>query len=172
MLLRRLQQSHADRVAPHFQSHFLSEGPVFAEAISRTKEAVAALGENKRRAEWERRCDEATLGNAYAEPAPLSAAVAAQFAAQNKQEQIYELMEWMKSAIPEDREVTHSYLAVRLLLAYHPEARPDLAEVLRTAFYRVEGKSEFKGWYTSRPREGQKSGNTMYYHRPTPTYDL
>ncbi len=110
------------------------------------------------------------LGDAKRDAAPVEVVVAAHSAAVNKSEDVVVLMEWMKATIPPDGEVSHHYLAVRLLLGDYPNIRHFLVPKVVSAFFRVRNRLVFRTWFTMRP--GAKNRRATFYHRPKLEFDL
>ena len=110
------------------------------------------------------------LGNAMNEAAPVEAVVAAYGAAKGRSEDVEVLMAWMKSAIPAEQEVTHYYLAVRLLLGDQPNIRHLLFPKIQDAFAKVRFRRAFRDWFST--RLGREGRNATYYHRPKLDFDL
>ena len=110
------------------------------------------------------------LGSASSEAAPSHIVMKIDMAAKDHPEQVEELEAWMKDAIPTGREVSHHYLAVRILLGAKASMRPYIAKWIPRAFLNVRNKDSFSNWYSL--RKTRFSRNATFYFRPKSGYDL
>lgn len=110
------------------------------------------------------------LGDASSEAAPAHIVMRIDSAAKGHPERVEALEAWMKETIPTGKEVSHHYLAVRILLGVKPSMRPFIAKWIARAFLNVRNRKSFSNWYTL--REKRFSRNATFYHRPKIDYDL
>ena len=110
------------------------------------------------------------LGPASSEAAPSHIVMKIDMAAKDHPEQVEELESWMKDAIPTGKEVSHHYLAVRILLGAKASMRPYIAKWLPRAFLNVRNRQSFSNWYSL--RKTRFSRNATFYRRPKNNYDL
>lgn len=76
----------------------------------------------------------------------------------------------IKNVIPPDREVSHHYVAVRLLLSASVHSRRYVSGRIMGAFQNVKAKPSFADWFTRRPAPYAR--NATFYHRPKKKFDL
>lgn len=80
------------------------------------------------------------------EPAPAEVGWAILGAAANDPVDVATIVDWARSVLPA-RDVGHHWLAVRLLLAIEPAARPKEAKRLRRVMLNVRRSEAFAGWW-------------------------
>lgn len=104
----------------------------------------------------------AALGKAQEEAAPHEVVICIADAARGDREAVQTVMQWLFSVIPA-REVTHAYLAVRLVLGAAPSVRK--FEIGRAAkvFLNCRRQPEFAGWFTIK---SHGSRTFSIYHKP------
>ena len=73
------------------------------------------------------------------------------------------LIAWAKRAIPAGQQVSHHYLAVRLLLAVPEHLRKYEAPRLGKIFLNMRKRGEFAGWWHV---EKQGARSVTWYHQP------
>jgi hypothetical protein len=102
-------------------------------------------------------------------PAPLNIALELSGAAMNEPASVETVMRWAMDAIPPYREVSHPFLAVRLLLGLPENQRKyELPRIHRTML-NVRKRAEFRGWWRI---EKTASRNVTIYSRPAKSLDL
>lgn len=109
----------------------------------------------------------AELGNV--QPAPAIVAAELVGAAAGDASSIRAVMEWCKEAIPPQGEVTHHYLAVRLLMAVPANLRQFEEKRLPRVMLQIRRQEEFAGWWRIAPKGSR--GITLY-SRPSGAFDL
>lgn len=109
------------------------------------------------------------LGNVKAEIAPKQVVAYISDAARGDREAVSVLVDWLKSVIPA-RPVSHSYLAVRLLLGLAPSVRGFDVPRLPRALFECRKRAEFANWWQV-SRNGTRS-NTFYAQPAKKEFDL
>lgn len=109
----------------------------------------------------------AELGNV--QPAPADVAAELPGAAAGDLDSVRRVLEWCKGAIPPAGEVSHHYLAVRLLMAVPANLRQYEEKRLPRVLLNVRRQDDFAGWWRVAPKGSR--GITLYA-RPGAGFDL
>lgn len=149
--------------------HALSRGQALTAAqlveLVENPGAVLDLGRYASRA----RDELDALGDARNEAAPKLVAAYVTDAAKGDPEAVGVLLDWLKTILPA-RPVSHSFIAVRLLLGLAPNIRQFDVPRIPRALLNVRRHDAFAGWWRV---EKQKSRNVTIYSRPAKkSFDL
>lgn len=104
------------------------------------------------------------LGNVQGELASADIVAAVEGAAVNEPGAVAKLVGWMKATIPSAGDVSHHYLAVRIVLGTKENFRGLIINRVALAFLNCRNAPAFAGWFTVRERG--KAQKITIYHRP------
>lgn len=104
----------------------------------------------------------ALLGDARGQAAPKLVAAYITDAAKGDPEAVGVLLNWLKSILP-TQPVSHSFIAVRLLLGLAPNIRKYDVPRIPRALLNCRRHDAFAGWWHV---ENRKNRNVTIYHRP------
>lgn len=134
-------------------------------ALVESPSAVLDLGRYASRAQGE--LDE--LGDAKGEAAPKHVVAYVTDAAKGEPEAVGVLLDWLQTILPKNP-VSHSYIAVRLLLGLAPNIRQYDVPRIPRALLNCRRHDAFAGWWKIEKRAGRNS--TIYQRPAKKSFDL
>jgi hypothetical protein len=111
------------------------------------------------------------LGNVQGELAGADIVAAVEGAAVNEPQAVARLVEWMKATIPAHGDVSHQFLAVRIVMATRESFRSLIINRVALAFLNCRNAPALAGWFTVR-QHGKGQSVTIYHKGPNLALDL